>query len=373
MIGYYAHSHGSGHCNYANILARTFKDDMVVFTSRNHEFYKDTNVVYLPDEDLDGTELSPELFPEPVYLHHAPLHLKKIQIRNFALLKEIIAQGVKLLIVDVSVEIAALARVCSIPYVYVRMFGERSDTPHIGAYQGAAFLIAYYPEELEPDDTPLWVRKKTLYLGFFSRYSHSSLTWPAALKTLNLPPDAKVITYMQGFGGNGQSQDCVNQLAEEFPEYHIYVLGAEEVNSPYSKVTYAGFVKDPSVYIKVSDFVAGPCGMTAVAEIADLDARYIAIPEQRPFYEQECLAKRLMELNLISVKHKSNSFTQCRSQLNNNATAWNPYVSPNGPQQFYDWLQALNYDVEFLRSSLNQARSIKDHAQILSNQKQLAG
>jgi hypothetical protein len=373
MIGYYAHNHGSGHCNYANLLSRTFKDSMVVFTSKNYEFYKDTNVVFLPDEDYDGTELNPEQFPEPCYLHYAPLHLKKIQIRNYALLKETIAEGVKLLIVDVSVEIAALARVCSIPYAYVRMFGKRDDTPHIGAYEGAAFLIAYYPEELEPTDTPEWIKKKTLYCGFYSRYSHSSLTWQKALTTLNLTPDEKIITCLLGCGENDASLSSIADLAAEFPDHKIFVLGENSSSTHYPNVQYKGFVKDPSLYLKVSEFAVGPCGITSIAEIADLDVNYIAIPENRPFDEQLSLAKTLEEKRLISIKKENESFSTCLNRLLKCKNEWPSLTNPNAPIQLLDWLQAYNYELEYLCGSLEQSNTLSQHIQNILNQKPLAG
>lgn len=65
-----------------------------------------------------------------------------------------------LMLNDVSVEWALLARLCSVPSVKVRMHGDRSDASHIAAYQACADMIAPYHPELEQDDFPDWAARR---------------------------------------------------------------------------------------------------------------------------------------------------------------------------------------------------------------------
>ncbi|MGB7394655.1 MAG: hypothetical protein WA913_09705, partial [Pricia sp.] len=168
MIGYYAHSHGSGHSNYANLFGRMALEAMTVFTDSLFRFDDAIDVVLLDNENPDGTQLNRTEYSEPDHLHYAPVGMAKIANRNRMILEGILNRGIRLMIIDVSVEMASLMRVSSVPYAYVRLMGKRDDTAHICAYQGALFLLAYYPKALEPDETPQWVVRKTVYLGFLS-------------------------------------------------------------------------------------------------------------------------------------------------------------------------------------------------------------
>ena|SRR5680860_626315 len=131
MIGYYAHSHGSGHCNYANLFAKVFGKSLTVFTDRGHAFDMGTEVVLLENEDPDGSEYNRNIFPEPRALHYAPVNIAKITRRNSCILENVVSRNISLLIIDVSVEMAMLARVSSIPYAYVRLQGDREDVAHL--------------------------------------------------------------------------------------------------------------------------------------------------------------------------------------------------------------------------------------------------
>lgn len=358
MIGYYAHNHGSGHCNYARLLQESLKDQMVTFTAADAHFPEGAAVVHLPDEDLNGTELPLEKFGTPSYLHYAPAGMKKITLRNYTLLKELISWSVKLLIIDVSVEVAALARVCSIPYAYVRMFGERQDLAHIGAYEGAAFLIAYYPQELEPESTPVWIRNKTLYMGFFSRFSNQHLSAKQAYKKLRVDPKGRFITFLNGFGGDEPATLKINRLASEFPDHLVVVVGPHEVDSTYSNVIYTGVVQDISPYVLVSDFVVGACGSNSVSELASLRARFVALPEERPFNEQRCFARMLEKRGLISISDGS-TFTNAAENLPAQGEVWQSFENPCAPAQFSSWLTQRDFDLEAMLDDIHQHHSLQ--------------
>ena len=75
------------------------------------------------------------------------------------------------MLVDVSVEVALLARLCGVPFAYLRQTGERDDPPHQLAYRWAAGLLAPFPEWLEPArDAGLGPRAKTAYVGAITRF-----------------------------------------------------------------------------------------------------------------------------------------------------------------------------------------------------------
>src|SRR5680860_1869308 len=218
MIGYYAHSHGSGHCNYANLFSKVFGKSLTVFTDRNHAFDRGTNVVMLENEDPDGNEYQRSCFPEPRALHYAPVHIAKITRRNKIILDNVLKRNISLLIIDVSVEMAMLARVSSIPYAYVRLQGDRNDFPHLNAFEGASFLLAYFPKEMESTDTPSWITNKTVYLGFLSKFMFDRGVNKRPVE-FGIGPKP-ILLHLNGFGGT-RAFDFGN-LAER---YDIYVRG----------------------------------------------------------------------------------------------------------------------------------------------------
>lgn len=67
------------------------------------------------------------------------------------------------MVVDVSVEVAMLARLASVPTICVRLNGKRDDAPHLEAFRGAIGLMAPFHPTLEMADTPAWIRDKTVY------------------------------------------------------------------------------------------------------------------------------------------------------------------------------------------------------------------
>ena len=286
MIGYYAHSHGSGHCNYAKIFSKIFKRSLTVFTDRDYNFDRETNVICLENENPDGTEFHRDRFAEPPALHYAPVHMRKITRRNCIILDAIVQKKIELLIIDVSVEIAMLARVSSIPYAYVRLQGDRTDLPHINAFEGASFLLAYFPEELEDATTSLWIREKTIYLGFLSQFSLEG-------QNSERPPEYEeahkpILLHLSGFGGH-RSVDFENLCGH----YDIYSVGPTRLSKKAVGVTQIGVVDSTRPYIQHADMILAACGLNTTSEILSLGKRFIAQPEKRHYSEQERTACNL--------------------------------------------------------------------------------
>ncbi|MGB5943362.1 MAG: glycosyltransferase [Leeuwenhoekiella sp.] len=307
MIGYYAHSQGSGHSNYATLLARSA---VIIFTDYDREFPENVNVVRLDNEDVNGKELSNDETYLPPYLHHAPLGLRKITHRNLNLLTTVLQQNIQLLIVDVSAEIAALARVSSLPYAYRRMFGTRDDIPHRAAYKGALFLLAYYPEEFEDPETPAWIKDKTCYLGFIVQTETQQKITAATPKAY--------LTIIQGFGGQQNTDWVLQKALQTFPDKTILVVGPVAQNVQHPNIKYVGVVPSVAPYIKKSQILIASCGTNLVNDIMRQGKKFLAIPEDRPYEEQlnyagllqqKGIACRLTEENFEVTIIKAETFT----------------------------------------------------------------
>lgn len=286
MLGYYAHQHGSGHCNYAETFSGIFQKEMAIFTSYEYNFSGTSKCIKLADENPDGSSFQQNQIEPPRYLHYSPVGQNSIKERSLQLLQNLVEMNIGLLIVDVSVEIAALSRAASMPYAYVRLPGQRNDLAHIEAFKGAVFTLAYFPESFEMASTPDWLRQKTVYLGFISNKSlerHKKQT-----KT-----QIEKITVLSGNGGNEKLHNSIPLLLERFADARITLLGRYPKKYNDKRLNYKGFIGDTQSEINNSDLVVANCGLNTVSELTQFPIPYVAIPEHRPFSEQITMAELL--------------------------------------------------------------------------------
>lgn len=336
MIGYYAHSHGSGHCNYANIFAKVFGSALTVFTDREYAFGPDVAVVNLENENPDGNEYHREHFPEPRALHYAPVNITKITRRNALILKNVLARKISLLIIDVSVEVAMLARVSSIAYAYVRLLGDRDDIPHLNAYEGASFLLAYFPKELESPSTPSWICDKTVYLGFLSK--HMLNMEPSEAPVISNTGNRPIVLHLKGFGGN-RAFDYENLN----DDYDIYAIGPEHKTQEGHAVKPLGIVKCTKAYIKTADVIIAACGSNTTSEILHLGKSFLAVPQKRHYQEQERMAESLHRLGWAVDYSKYANLTDAVSAVRRIHSSNLPVVSFKDLIDFRRHLLAMQF------------------------------
>lgn len=358
MIGYYAHSHGSGHCNYANLFAKVFGSSLTVFTDRGHVFDTGTEVVLLENEDPDGSEFDRKKFPEPRALHYAPVNISKISRRNRTILDTVIGRKISLMIIDVSVEIAMLSRVSSIPYAYVRLQGDRNDIPHLNAYEGASFLLAYFPKKMESRDTPPWIRNKTVYLGFLSKYMFGGAITERPQEFGS--GDDPVLLHLTGFGGT-QPVDFKNLT----DRYDVYSIGPGRVFSKGSGIVHLGVVQSTRPYIEYADIVVAACGSNTTAEILSLGKRFVAVPEKRHYREQEWTAESLEGLGWAVDLSRHRNLDLAVSALENSTDSQLPKITLEHLKAFKNRLEFVGFKLDRFVTELNRLQADlfrrKDH------------
>lgn len=306
MIIYYAHSHGSGHCNYARQFSQSM-EECIIATDSSYNFPKSCELLHLENEHVPDDHQRLQTAETPNYLHHSPVGLKKILRRSADLLLTAISREVKLVMVDVSVEIAALCRVSSLPYAYRRMPGNRNDTAHEEAYRGAAFLFAYYPQEFEDDDTPEWIKNKTIYAGFITDKKPTVRCYDPAR-------DMHRILVVQGSGGHSFDSKAYRSLRNDFPRSIISTLGRYDFGHMDDLHNDYGYVDDISPYVNEANLVVAGCGSNTVSELLSLNKKFIALPEKRPYAEQLCIANAL-EKNQLAVQLRNKDFLAAASRL----------------------------------------------------------
>ncbi|WP_231635634.1 hypothetical protein [Novosphingobium sp. ST904] len=154
-----------------------------------------------------------------------------------------------LMVVDVSVEAAMVARLASVPTVYVRLNGERDDAAHRDAFRGASALLAPFPPALDAAATPAWVRDKTRYLP--------GITAEACAGT---PIDRRILVVF-GRGGAAGDGAMLADAARACPQWVWRVIGPATTPADIpANLEFAGWVDAPGREIARARIVVGAAG-----------------------------------------------------------------------------------------------------------------
>ncbi|MCX2574140.1 glycosyltransferase [Pedobacter sandarakinus] len=279
-IAFYVHHHGSGHLMrtlqivaaleaYPVILMGSGLDNLVDVPSN-------VTLVHLPpDVPTSDEDLLPESIP-PMGFHYAPLGVKGSRDR-VALMTEVFRQYYPLiLVVDVSIEVALLARLAGIPSVIIKQHGKRDDLPHQLAYDSAEIIIAPYSESMSVD-YPGNFDSKTVYTGGFSKFDQH-------LNRAKIQQN--LVCVLVGKGGTSINHELLVKIASNCSEYQFHVLGLANFKHNLSNLFCHGHVQDASELMAKAWLVIGNTGHNTVMETASLNKHLIGIPELRPFDEQ---------------------------------------------------------------------------------------
>jgi predicted glycosyltransferase len=295
QIGYYVHHHGAGHGVRAAHIARALRVPVTLIGSQLPcELPAGVQRLQLPGDTAPG--MTVERFD---VLHYAPLAVAGVRERMAMLAQWFAEHWPCLLVVDVSVEVAVFARLCAVPVMYVRQHGVRDDAAHRLAYESASALLAPYPAKMEAPDTPQWLRDKTAYSGWLSRFADASF----AVSPEAVPQPGRVLI-ITGHGGTGLSAALIEAVARQSPERQFCVAGGLEPGVTATNLHWLGQLANPHAEMRRAEIVVGSASDSLVGEAASLGCRYIAVAEDRPFDEQRMQARRLNQLNVaIGLEH----------------------------------------------------------------------
>ncbi len=260
-IGIYVHHHGGGHAARARAIGRGLAERGAAVTylsSVAPERLGPGEVVELP---LD-TDLGAAAADTPAELHFAPLGSPGLAARMAAIAGWVERRSPHLLLVDVSVEVAMLVRLCGVPFAYLRQSGSRDDPPHRVAYRWAAGLLAPFEERLDRATTPSWVGEKSEYVGGVTRFDGEPR--PPAVES---PRRVLVL---------GECAPLVAPIAAGAPGWEV--LGPRPIDLDL---------------LASCAVVVAPGGANAVAEAAFARRGLICVPQPRPFAEQAARAEDL--------------------------------------------------------------------------------
>jgi predicted glycosyltransferase len=291
-IAFYIHHHGSGHLTRCLAIASALKNCHITFLGSGLEAHKalipkSIDLIFLPmdtpnsqDHDLIDQSLQG--------LHYAPLNVSG-QLERVNRITGFLASHPKLLfVVDVSVEIAMLSRLCGVPTIVVRQHGLREDLPHQICYRNAVGLLAPFDVRMS-GQVPEWVDKKTFYTGGLSRFAPIADTSDA---------NKKQVAVLIGSGGTSINENFIDYISSQCPQWTFHILGDSQRLSTVNNLHFHGKLNDPQDILAKCCIVIGNAGHNTVMECASLNKRFIAIAEKRPFEEQEEKARIIEELAL---------------------------------------------------------------------------
>lgn len=292
-IGYYVHHHGDGHRQRAIQIASQVPDRFVLLGTGLEGRTQGLNFVDLADDRhagvsaFDGHDAQ---IDRPDALHYAPVDHEGVRQRVAAVTDWIATMRPALMVVDVSVEIAMLARLAATPAVYVRLNGRRDDPAHLDAFRGACALLCPFAEAVDDPHTLAWVRRKTLYSpGLTARASACSVSDDVVL----------VVLGKGGVGGDGQQ---ITDTARANPQVRWRIAGpVSAIPDPPSNLTVLGWREDMSEEIAAAGVVVGGGGNGLVNAVLAAGRPFICLPEPRPFDEQCTTAARLETVGAVVV------------------------------------------------------------------------
>ena len=334
-IGYYVHHHGDGHRQRAIAIGQALGHGVTLIGTGLDGRGSGFPVLDLPDDRLDGSFAGSDGTDRPAALHYAPVDHEGIRQRTAHLARWIACERPRLLVVDVSVEIAMLARLASVPTIYVRLSGKRLDPPHLDAFRGATALLAPFDEALDDNQIPDWIRAKTFFAPGIVRVN---------VRAQAIEKD--VVLVVLGRGGGVSDGNRWAAAARAVPDRQWRILGPCTVpSSSPPNLTLYGWVDDANASIAKAGVVVGAAGDGVVSAVLASDRPFICLPEPRPFDEQVSKARRLEALGaaIISLDWPCPSdwprLLEEAAQASGNRSGLS--TSSDGPTRVAQWLERL--------------------------------
>ncbi len=277
-IGYYVHHHGAGHLARACVIRDATALPVILLGSGIGG-----DGIDLADDRFDaGFDGQDHAADRPVALHYAPYDHDGIRSRVARIAQWIEQERPAVMIVDVSVEVAMLARLASVPVLYIRLSGQRDDPAHLEAFRGAQALIAPFARDLEHPATPEWVRAKTFYA-------------PGLTDATPAPSAANGgVLVIIGEGGTSVTTQAIAEAANACPQRQWRVVG----NMPAPRdcpvnLMFAGWCESVADEVANASVVVGAAGNGVVGLVMASARPFVCIPEPRPFGEQFATAAGL--------------------------------------------------------------------------------
>jgi hypothetical protein len=283
VIGWYAHHHGSGHVTRLQSVAAHLTEPVWGLSSVPAPAGWSGRWTQLARDDAPPPSAAAATGDVTAggVLHWAPPLHEGLGTRMAQLAGWVAQHRPRLLVVDVSVEVALLARLCGVPTVVVALPGTRLDRPHRLAYDSAEALLAPWPDGVHTRDWPASWRRKVWCVGGISRFDGR----PAAPVRLGSRRARRRVLVLWGSGGRTADSDAVAAARAATPGWDWVERHPASSPSP-----------DLWAELCAADVVVTHAGQNAVAEVAAARRPAVVIAQARPFGEQEATAAAVSRL-----------------------------------------------------------------------------
>ncbi len=277
MIGYYAHHMGAGHVTQALAIARHLRTPLTILSSREPPPDWDGPWLTLPrDDDADEP---PQDATAGGTLHWAPARHPGLRRRMAALAAWIERARPRLIVSDVSVEVAAFARLLGIPVVTMALPGARGDAPHQLGYRLSQRVLAPWPAWAAPlSPAP----ERLVHVGAISRFD-GRVPRPAT--------NERRVLVLLGRGGADVKVSDLAAARAATPGWDWEAIGPP----------LGPWCEDPWDALQRASVVVCHAGQNAVAEVAAARRPAVVVPQARPHGEQRATAAALDAAGLALV------------------------------------------------------------------------
>jgi hypothetical protein len=304
VFGYYVHHHGFGHLTRLQAVAEHLRSPVTGLSSLPAPRSWDQEWVHL-DRD-DRVPPATALLADPTahgVLHWAPRHDPGLADRMAAVAGWIRRARPSLVVVDVSVEIAVLSRLCGVPVVVLAMPGVRTDRTHALAFDLADGLLAPWPETAHTDGWPRAWLAKLWAVGALSRFDgRGPARTPDEVSGHATQTDAPHVDRSVGAQGAGAAARRVLLLwgGGGRGTSGAQVAAARAATPGWDWVERGPGSPSPDLWadLAAADVVVTHGGQNAVAEVAAARRPAVVVAQPRPFDEQVATARAVDRLGV---------------------------------------------------------------------------
>jgi hypothetical protein len=268
VIGYYVHHQGRGHLHRAEAIAACLDEPVTGLSSLSLPEGWPGDWVQLPRDDDPPIAEAPDPRANGL-LHWVPLRHEGLSRRMVAVSDWIGRARPRCLVVDISVEIAVLARLHGVDVVTMAVPGVRDDAAHrLGYGLSRAIVGAWPPGAHLLRGVGDGVCGRLVAVGAISRF-------PVRRTPSRSGSSRPVVTLLAGAGGDDFTSGWLRSARRATPGWEWQVLGGP-----------ASWSLDPWEAICRSDVIVTHAGQNAIAEVAAARVPAVVLPQERPFDEQ---------------------------------------------------------------------------------------
>lgn len=276
MIGYYIHHHGRGHLSRALAIADAMDDVVTGISSLSRPARWRGPWVTLADDLVDH----PREESANGRLHWVPLAAPGLRSRTAAIARWIDETRPDAMVMDVSVEVALLARLHGVPVVSVALPGVRGDAAHELGYDISSAIIGAWPPEAEGMLVGVSerTRRRVRPVGAISRFTPAIGRGGRRDERHGERP--RVLVLGGGLTDNYTSDATAQRRAPEWEWSHLGGSSGRWSDNPWPEIVAA-------------DVVVTHAGESTVAEVAAARRPAVVFPQERPHHEQQRTASVL--------------------------------------------------------------------------------